>query len=62
MIQDTGLARCFLSNIPNELGLVGIIEAHEQLSIFSNVADKVLEVNIQTIRVGCVENGLAPQI
>ena len=50
------------SPLPDELGLVWVIEGHEQLCIFPNVADKVLEVHEEAIGVDGTEDGLAPQI
>lgn len=50
------------SLLPDERGLVGVIESHEQLCIFPDVAHKVLEVNIEAIGVEGIEIGLAPQV
>lgn len=48
--------------LPDELGQVRVVEAHQQLSIFPNVADKVLEVHIEAVSVGGVENRLPPEV
>lgn len=48
------------SPLPDERGLVRVIESHEQLCIFPDVADKVLEVDIQAVGVDSTEDGLAP--
>lgn len=48
--------------LPDEFGEVRVIEAHQQLCIFPNVADKVLEVHIEAVSVGGVENWLPPEV
>lgn len=47
---------------PDEFGEVRVVEAHQQLCIFPNVADKVLEVHIEAVSVGGVENRLPPEV
>lgn len=50
------------SPLPDESGLVRVIEGHEQLCILPNVADEVLEVHIEAVGVDSAEDGLAPQV
>ncbi len=45
---------------PDELRLVGVIQRHEQLSIFSDVAYKVPQVHEQAVGVHGAEQGLTP--
>lgn len=49
-------------SLPDEGGLVRVIEGHEQLGVFPNVADKVLEVHIEAVGVDGTEDRLAPQV
>lgn len=48
--------------LPDEFGEVRVIEAHQQLCIFPNVADKVLEVHIEAVSVCGVEYWLSPEV
>lgn len=50
------------SPLPDELGLGRVIEGHEQLCVFPDVADEVLEVHEEAIGVDGTEDGPAPQI
>lgn len=45
---------------PDEFRLVRVIQRHEQLSIFSDVAHKVFEAHEQTVCVHRAEQGLTP--
>ena len=48
--------------LPDETGPVWVIEGHEQLCVFPNVADKVLEVDVEAIGMVGTEDGLSPQV
>lgn len=43
------------STLPDEFGEVRVIEAHQQLCIFSNITDEILEVYIEAVCVCCVK-------
>lgn len=47
---------------PDELGLVGVVQRHQQLGVFADVADKVLEVHQQAVGVDGAEERLAPRL
>lgn len=47
---------------PDELGLVGVVQRHQQLGVLSDVTDKVLQVHEQTVGVDRAEERLPPHL
>lgn len=47
---------------PDEFGLVGVVQRHQQLGVFPDVTDKVLQVHEQAVGVHCAEKALAPHL
>lgn len=47
---------------PDELGLVGVVQRHQQLGVLSDVTDEVLQVHEQTVGVDCAEERLTPHL
>lgn len=45
---------------PDELGLVGVVQRHQQLRVLTNVAHKILQVHQQAVGVDGAEERLAP--
>lgn len=48
--------------LPDELGELRVVEAHEELCVLADVADEVLEVDEQAVGVGGVEHCLPSQL
>lgn len=48
--------------LPDEFGEVRVVEAHQQLCVLPNVADKVLEVHVEAVGVRGVEDWLPPEV
>lgn len=47
---------------PDEFGLVRVVQRHEQLGVFPDVADEVLQVHEQTVGVHGAEQSLTPHL
>lgn len=47
---------------PDEFGLVGVVQRHQQLGVFPDVTDEVLQVHEQAVGVHCAEQALAPHL
>lgn len=45
---------------PDEFRLVRVVQRHQQLGVFSDVADKVLQVHEEAVGVHRAEQGLTP--
>lgn len=47
---------------PDEFGLVRVVQRHQQLGVFPDVADEVLQVHEQTVGVHGAEQSLTPHL